>query len=118
MSFATEMREMADEMIREFGRSATLQRTTQTPDPATSSTVVTAANHAVQLVETDFKAAQIPDTLVQSGDRAFLVSAEGLAIEPQADDQLLDGTDELSIVYATRIKPGDTAILYGLLVRA
>jgi hypothetical protein len=115
---ATRLRTTGDRLIGKYGRAASLLRYTDVRTPGASTTVPTPTTYSIKLVESDFKEAQIPEALIVAGDRAYIVSALGLAVEPKSGDTVVDGAEKPRVVHVSRVKPGATTILYGILARA
>ncbi len=105
-------------LITAFGKAITLRRTGQTVPDANKPWEVSAGNtdYTVQGMRVEYTAREIDGTVVRQGDRKYLVAASGLAITPQAGDQVLD-TDTLTVVNAEILSPASTALIYTLQVR-
>ena len=69
-------------------------------------------DYAATAVVTEFRAQEIDGTLIQSGDRRYLVAAEGLTITPTVKDLIVDGTAILETVSVQRVSPAGTPVIY------
>lgn len=118
----TEMRDVAVELIDEFGKAITVIRESQTYDPATGQTVTTSTEVPVNAAPPrDFTLARIDGTLIQQGDTVVQVAAKGLDLgtpdAPQATDKVeIDGT-RWGIVQIGKVYSGDLIALYALHLR-
>ena len=100
------------------GRAMTLRkRTPGAYDPATGAAGVTAADTACVGAQFPFPALLIDGTRIQVGDQKVLLSASGLAVEPDTGDQLLIGGAVHSIVTVQPIGPDGTVVVWKLQVR-
>ena len=104
---------ISDSLIAEFGKSAVLVSTTTTgPD---FDPVVTETTTDITLVELDFSLTNRNESLVQAGDKLFLVQA---VAAPALDDKIrLDGVD-YQMVQVQPLAPGPVTILYEVQGRA
>ncbi len=114
----TSLQATALALITRFGKAVTLRRTGQSIAEASKPWEVTASNtdYTVQGVRLEYPARETDGTAVRQGDRKYLVAASGVAITPQAGDQIVD-TDTLTVVNAEILNPASTALIYTLQVR-
>lgn len=106
----------ADALIAEFGQSATLRRPTNSGD-AWNPTEGEPEDHAVTIVVTDYRLADVDGSRVLATDRKALLAKGDLAIEPSTSDQLLIGGVSHSIIDVKPLSPGGTVVLWELQVR-
>jgi len=107
------LKETADRLIARFGKSATL--VTLTNSGTDYDPTVTESTTAITLVEIGYSLTNRNESLVQVGDKIFLVQA---AAEPATDDKIrLDGAD-YNMVDAQPLSPGATVMLYEVQARA
>ena len=104
---------VADSLIAEFGKTAVLVSTETTgPD---FDPVVTETAADITLVELDYSLTNRNESLVQAGDKLFLVQAEAA---PSLDDKIrLDGVD-YNMVQVQPLAPGPVTILFEVQGRA
>jgi hypothetical protein len=104
-----EIRDIADEIITEFGAGAGLKRKVSTGTSTRACTVV----------EVDYRPNERDGQLVQFTDRRFLCAAGGLVSLPpdSEEDKLVYEGVEMRIVTAKRIKPSTVSVVYDLQVR-
>lgn len=101
------MQALAERLIRENGRSATLiAETTTGPD---YDPTITQSSSALILVETPFTDEDRNDWLIQARDVRFLISS---SFDPQPSMRISDNGQQYSIVARKVIKPGPVTCLY------
>src|SRR6056297_1781780 len=106
------LKETADRLIARFGKSATL--VTLTNSGTDYDPTVTESTTAITLVEIGYSLTNRNESLVQVGDKIFLVQA---AAEPATDDKIrLDGADD-NMVDTQPLSPGATVMLYEVQAR-
>lgn len=106
----------ADELIAEFGQSATLSRPTFT-GPAYNPTPGTPISYAVTVVVLDFEAREVDGTRILAADRKVIMAKAGLATDPRTSDKLILGGVEHAIINVSPLAPGGTVLLYQLQAR-
>lgn len=122
MSFDyADMRATADELLVEYGQSAALRQTSTTGgdpwDPGSGTTTTTDTTVTVAVI--DWANNEIDGTLIRSTDRHVLMSAQGLDVTPALGDQLIVGSETLSLVKPLKqINPGGTVVVYDMNARA
>lgn len=109
---------VAQPLIDEFGKPGTVM----VNDPSTSvgpgeSQLGNETPHAVRLVQAQFKKADNSGTLVETGDVLYLVSTQGVAIDPAlANRMVVDGTT-YEVIRVDPLQPGDTVMLWKIHAR-
>ena len=73
---------------------------------------MTNTDYAARAVVTEFQAQEIDGTLVQSGDRKYLIAAEGLTVTPTPSCRVVDGAEILEVLSVTRTSPGGVDVIY------
>lgn len=107
---------VAIRLIDENGKAGTIVRSTLTGPP--HAPTVTEAPYACRLVETDNKATNWPDSLLQVGDRMGLISPDvSVTLDRLSDRVVIDGA-RLSLIELRALNPGGTLMLYKFLARA
>ncbi|MCE6993057.1 hypothetical protein [Dyadobacter sp. CY323] len=108
---------MAIKQINDKGRTVTLRsKLSGTYDPiAGTITSDTDTNRSLKAVFTEYKSMEIDGSIIVRGDKQVLIA--DVSEPPDANDILIDGTDEYSIINIGAIQPGDLPILYKLQVR-
>lgn len=103
-----EILDVADEIIKEFGRGAGLRR------KINGGTVT----RACTIVEVGYTPSERDGSSIQFTDRRFLCSPAGLSPDPDAEEDklMLDGK-ELRIVTVTRTQPASLNVLWDMQVR-
>jgi hypothetical protein len=105
--------EIASDMLKEFGKPASLRKKTGgTFDSTLGQWIIapTVTEHPVDVVEDEYNANEIDGTFVLVGDRKFLMTA---VVTPSIGDDLVVGADTLSIVAPViPLQPGSVAIMY------
>jgi hypothetical protein len=107
-----EIRDLAEEIIAEFGQPAVLRRA------AGSGT----ASRACNIVEVAYSDRERNGTTVRQNDRRFLCGAGAsgvIAIPPSSEEDklVIGGTVELRIVNSEPIRPATTAVVWTLQCR-
>lgn len=81
-----EMRDVAEELIAEFGMTGAIRRSTQSGpsyDP-----VVTDTDYACQLVVMNYEDREVDGTLILSTDKKIYISTQGLSITLERSDKI------------------------------
>lgn len=68
--------------------------------------------HAVTLVQTRFKKSDNNGTLVEMGDVLFLVSTEGVTIDPSMANRMTVGGVTYQVIRIDPLQPGDVVMLW------
>lgn len=106
---------VAIRLITENGKAGTIVRSARTGPP--HAPVITETTYGCRLVETDNKATNWPETLIQIGDRMGLVSPDvAVTLDRLSDRIVIDGL-RLSLVELMALNPGGTLMLYKFLAR-
>ncbi len=118
MSFYSEMADVADDLITEFGQSVTLKVASGTSyNTSTGGVTVTYTDQIGHGCTVDFDKGLIDGEKVRIGDRLVLLSPFGLT-EPTEGDKLIIGSDTWSIVPPVTVtNPAGTPVLYEVQVR-
>lgn len=113
------LEDTAQQLIAKFGRIVTLRRLPQTvpsgaPWDANTGTTVDTAVSAVLL---DVEASQVDGTTIMAADkRAYIAALD--AADINTGDRLVDGAVVWQVMRAAQLKPGNTAYLWTLQLRA
>lgn len=100
----------SNRLIESFGKSATLIKPGTATGPDYDPQPGEPVESSITLVEVDWKQMYRSETLVQTGDKFWLVSADG--DEPTLEDKIsLSGT-EYQLVNIEPLKPGPTLMMY------
>jgi len=103
----------ADRLIARFGKTATL--VTFTTSGTDYDPVITETDTSITLVELNYSLTNRNESLVQTGDKIWLVQA---AAAPSSSDKIeLDGT-RYSMVDIQPVSPGATTLLFEVQARA
>jgi hypothetical protein len=107
------LRATAERLIIRFGRAATLVKLTPGSgyDPGEPSE----ASTSVMVVADNYSQRERDGTLVEQNDRRYYMVSTTV---PESQDVILDGAERLTIINVEVIRPGATAVLYVLQVRA
>lgn len=104
---------VADSLISQFGKPATLIRQEQTgPD---FDPVITETETEITLVETDYSLTNRNESLVQAGDKLWIVQAA--AAPTMADKIELDG-QRFNMVDIQPLAPGPVLLMFEVQARA
>lgn len=122
-----ESREDADELITEFGQIGAIQRTAVSPPPNDwEEGTETTTYHRVTLVPLPISEKRIDGTLILSGDKQVLISAQGLSINIVAGDIVMfNGSfsgdvysgEEWTIKDPGRLDPSGVTVVYDAVAR-
>lgn len=116
-AFYSNMVDLAGDLLDRFGKSITLRVQTVTTPAKAYRPVITNTDHTIQVAPTEFHATEIDGTLVMSGDRRYLVAAEGMTVTPDPKNLLVDGSEILEILSVERVSPGGTEVIYKIHAR-
>lgn len=118
MTFYSDLAADALELLREFGQSVTLARTTPgTYDAATSAP---SAGSSVTYTGTgavfDYSQRDVDGTNIRTGDRRVLLATSGMVM-PRTGDTITIGSTALTVVIGREINPAGVPVLYEAQVR-
>lgn len=118
MTFYSDMADVADDLIVEFGQVVTLKVAAGTAyNPATGEVTVTYTDQAGHGCTVDFDKGLIDGEKVRIGDRLVLLSPFGLS-EPTEGDKLVIGSDTWNVIPPVVVtNPAGTPVLYEVQVR-
>lgn len=106
----TEMRDVAEELIEEFGQAATIVRLTKTgPEWAPVEGQVA---YPVMLVDVEQFAKSADGSLAQESTHHVLISTKDLAIEVSSQDSITIGGKTHAIEDLAAIAPGGLTLLW------
>lgn len=112
------MQASASRVLADRGRAMILRKLTPgTYSPTSGAVTQTATDYPASGAQFPYPALLIDGTRIQRGDMKVLLSAEGLAMEPDTGDQLLIGGQVWAIVSAQAIGPDGTVVVWKLQVR-
>lgn len=113
------MAAVAIAQIADKGRAATLTYKTQgTYSPASDSFAgQSETTQTVKMVITDINKREVDETLIKTGDRIGLLAPDNLSAVPKVADEVIDDNGVYTIKRIEQIKPGNTILLYKLLLR-
>lgn len=104
-------------LIKKYGYSLSLVRPAKSGiDPATGDRLAGEENllYSVTGIDQQYKQSEIDGTLIKTGDKKILLTAE---TEPEQGDYLTDGLSRWNIITITPVKPANDVLLYSLQVR-
>jgi hypothetical protein len=111
--------DIADSLLAEFGRTATLrQRTTGGYDVTANKPTITVTDHTVTIAIFGQPTRPNMDSAVASRSREALISAKGLAVAPGVNDHVIVGADSFKIIESNPVKPGETTVVHQVLLEA
>lgn len=118
MSFYSEMADVADELITEFGQTVTHKVQSGTAyDPDTGSSVVSYVDSAGHGCVVEFDKEVIDGTKVRIGDKLCLLSPIGVT-EPKDGDLIVIGSETWNVVPPVSVvAPAGVACLYEVQLR-
>ena len=101
----------AERLIARFGQSATLTKPGASSGTPYNPTIAASTDYAVTVVNKTITIENRDGTLVQQGDRLFILSTDTTAT-PELDDTLTAGGETYQIVDVTPLQPGATVMLW------
>lgn len=104
-------------LTSDFGKTGTLKVPGAPTGPAYNPTPGDDVDHAVTLVQTKLRQSDIDGTVVQATDSVFLVSPEGLSIEPAMKQRLVVDGAEYQVVKVEPLKPGSVTMMWRVFAR-
>lgn len=111
---ATSIAQIADK-----GRAVSFVYKTQgTYAPSTDTfSGLTTSTATVYMVITDVSKRDVNETLIKAGDKVGLLANDNLTRAPKTGDSVTDGSETFAVIAVEEIKPGDTVILYKMILR-
>lgn len=106
----------AQRLIADFGRTATLVRPGEPTGPDYNPQPGTPTEYTVSLVQLEYSMTNRDQSLIQAGDRVWLVSTAGEA--PAQTDTLKDMGKEYQLIDVQPLMPGDATLLFEVHGRA
>lgn len=100
----------ADRLIKKFGQTGAIRRTTTTGDPWDP--VVTETDYACTLVVTEYTLRERESSLIGTTDKRVLISTKDLSIEPTEQDRVVVGGIAHEIVRVDPLNPGGTVVMW------
>lgn len=118
MTFYSDMADVADDLIIEFGQSVTVRRQTgSTYDPDTGGSTITTSDETGHGCVIEFDKELIDGSHVRVGDRLLLLSPIGVT-EPRENDLVIFGSESWQIVPPVSITaPSGVPVLYEVQLR-
>jgi len=101
----------AERLIARFGQTATLTKPGTPTGPAYNPVAGTPTAYTVTVVNKTIKIENRDGTLVQQGDRLFILSTDTTAT-PEMGDTLTADSELYQIVDVTPLQPGATVMLW------
>lgn len=117
MTFSAEMRQVADGLIGELGKSATFRRVSSEYDPVAGETTETTEDTPVSVALEAYSVRQQDSTLVEAGDLQATVPAQLLEDAPTTSDRLLIDGEAWSIQRVEPVYAQEQPVIYQLQVR-
>lgn len=102
--------EIAQGLIDQFGRSAILVKPGAPTGPPYDPQPGMPTEHTISLVQLEYSMTNRDSSLIQVGDKLWLVSTAGEA--PQQEHTVKDGGLEYQILDVQLLMPGDTTMLF------
>ena len=106
----------ADRLLKRFGATTLIKKTTNTYDPTTGTASGTSIQFSVTAAVFDYEQKFIDGTLIREGDKQAYVSALVLSVPSVGDVMEWLGKD-CAIVFVTPLNPAGTNVLYTLRIR-
>lgn len=122
MTFYSDMSDISDDLLGEFGQVVTITRNTVGAyDPATGSASVSTVTQIGNGAIFEYKMLangvnQINGTLLQQGDKRLLLSTAGITA-PKLDDKVLANGITYTIKNIKETSPAGSPVLYECLLR-
>lgn len=110
------LKSTAERLIENFGKSATLIQPAEPDSDADPWDPVGDSKSTITLVETGYSLTNRNETLVQSGDKIWLVSTAGEDVE--LEDKIKLDSREYSLVDVQPLNPGGTTLLFEVHARS
>jgi hypothetical protein len=103
--------EVAEPLIEKFGKTVTLTQPGVATGPVYNPTPGVPTAYSVKAVELTIKQSHIDGTLIQQGDRMFLVSTKN-APEPAMNNTMTVDGQLLQVIVIKPLKPGPVTMLW------
>jgi len=116
-TFSDDMRQVADGLIGDLGKSATFRRVPSSYDPVAGETTENHEDTPVSVALEAYSVRQQDGTLVQVGDLQATVPAQLLDDAPTTSDRLLIDGEAWSVQRVNPVYAGERAVIYQLQVR-
>jgi hypothetical protein len=107
----------ADRLIAKFGQPGTIRRPGAASGDPWNPTIGPATDYPCTLVVLDYTAREIDGTLILASDRKVYVATAGLDVTPEPSDQVVVGSEVLSIVNVGRLAPAGVDVFFLLQAR-
>ena len=104
--------ETVEPLINEFGKDGELAVNVALTGAPSDSDLEAETLHPVRLVQTRFKKMDNNGTLVEKDDVLYLVSTQGLAIDPQLADRITVGGVTYQVVRIDPLVPGPVVMFW------
>lgn len=110
MTFYEEMREVAEEMIAEFGTTGAIRRSvTSGPDYDPE---ITETDYPCTLVTLEYDDAKVDGTLIRKTDKMIYVSTAGLSIALAESDKVVAAGEVYAIENLKPLSPAGIVVFY------
>ena len=109
--------ETVEPLIAEFGKPGQIAVNDPTTGEPWDSQIGSEALHAVTVVQTQFKKSDNNGTLVEMGDVLFLVSTDGVTIDPALANRIIVNAISYQVVRIDPLQPGSTVMLWKIHAR-
>lgn len=106
----------ADELIAEFGMTASLQRAA-TAGPKYNPTIGSPTPYSVTVVVIEFRQSEVDGTRVLQGDKKVFIAKGSLSIDPLPGDKLVISGATYVIVRVEPLAPAGTVVMWTVQVR-
>jgi len=104
-------------LLKDFGKDAVLLMPGVTVGPAYDPQPGADIEQPVTVVATKITAEDTVGTNVQMTDEAYLVSSEGVLVDPKLVDRIRIGGQVLQVILIKSLKPGPVLMLWKVFVR-
>lgn len=114
------LRNVADQLVTDFGQAGTLRRYASSGGDAYNPTEGVATDHTCVVVVGNWTKSQLAGGSVLATDKKVLVSVGSLAVEPnpETDKMLFGGMEYTIIAPVQQVQPAGTNLLWILQCRA
>ena len=113
-----EIRPLASNLAREFGKTVTFVQVSSSFDPSTgSNTETTTETSLAAAPPQSFRVENMDNSLIEKGDLVIGLPALDISIEPTTQDRIKIDGDTWSIIQVAPLFSGELAALYNLQVR-
>lgn len=115
MTLRKSMNALAGRLIPAYGFQSVIRRHSGAVDPVTGTDSRSTVNLSVNAVAVNVEQSQIDGTLIQSGDRMYVLTSD---VEPRNGDLFQVGADFWSVVRVMPSQVQDGNVAYRIQVRA